>query len=118
MGLWLLAILALGAITYGLYGLYLGYLQRTARFSPTHVDAQAKGNSRFKPWRVSGDFLGYVRSVAHPRRIVLLFHGGAGEALDRAWADELVSDQDLFVLVEYPGYGARPGDIQEAAFME
>lgn len=88
-------------------------------FQPTHKDASGSGNATFKPWRNEvGEFQGYFRPAISPRRIVLFFHGNGGEALDRSWIDELIPESDLLVLVEYPGYGARPGKAAEAKILE
>lgn len=118
MGALFVAVFAVAATLYGFVALVVYFRQRSLQYGPTHKDTQGKGNARFKPWKnARGEFLGYFRPAREPRRIVLFFHGGAGEALDREWADELVPERDLLVLAEYPGYGARAGTISEASLI-
>lgn len=94
------------------------FFQRSLLYFPTHLDAEGRGTSEFQPLRSeSGEFVGYVRPATGPaRRVVMLFHGNAGEARDRAWLSALVPYPDVvLILAEYPGYGARPGSPSEAA---
>jgi pimeloyl-ACP methyl ester carboxylesterase len=72
------------------------------------------------PWRnARGELLGWraPRSTPAPLR-VLIFHGNAGNALDRSPYLALF-DRARFdvVLFEYPGYGARPGSLGQEHFM-
>ena len=55
-------------------------------------------------WRPAGDY--------HGNKRLLVFHGNAGFALDRAYfreGFEHLADGWEIILFEYPGYGARPG---------
>jgi pimeloyl-ACP methyl ester carboxylesterase len=114
----LYSIPAAAALVYGALGALFYIRQRKLLYSPTHTDSKGLGNKLFKPWRTAtGEFLGYYRPVANPRRVVVFFHGSNGEALDRAWADELVPSKDLLILAEYPGYGARRGSLSEAGIL-
>lgn len=119
MGALFVAVFAIAATLYGVTAVVIYFRQRSLQYTPTHKDAQGNGNKKFKPWKdAQGEFLGYFRPTTDPRRIVLFFHGGSGEALDRDWADELVPERDLLVLAEYPGYGARRGGtISEASLI-
>ena len=76
-----------------------------------------------EPWRnPAGDLIGWrrpARGVTGPHRQVLLLHGNAGDALDRVnYAAGLtaVSPFALHVL-EYPGFGARPGSPSQTALL-
>jgi len=110
----LLIAIGISAVLYAAAAWAVARLQRQSQFSPTHRDLQGLGNSRFQPWRTaSGEFLGYFRPTAEPRRIVVFFHGAGGEALDRAWVDEITPAGDLLILAEYPGFGARAGSIRD-----
>jgi pimeloyl-ACP methyl ester carboxylesterase len=63
-------------------------------------------------WRDrSGALLGWrAPAVAAPRATALVLHGNAGSALDRAhYAAALQPRGVEVVLLEYPGYGPRPG---------
>jgi len=96
--------------------LYFYLIQRRLQYFPSHRDTEGNGNGIFRPWLTDqGAFLGYFRPCEHPRRIVVLFHGTEGEALDRTWLSELVPESDVLLLLpEYPGYGAKPGTATEA----
>ena len=74
------------------------------------------------PWREeSGALIGWiVRARSQPARCrVLVFHGNAGLALHRtSYADGFGAAMDADVhLLEYPGYGARPGSPSESALL-
>ncbi len=112
-----IVILAVAAVIGGLTLLAIRLGQSKRRFAPTHRDAKGLGQAPFVPWRNGDDFLGYFRAASAPRRLVLFFHGGGGEALDRAWVSELVPEKDLLILVEYQGHGARPGRMDEASVL-
>ncbi|HEY6073191.1 MAG TPA: alpha/beta fold hydrolase, partial [Anaerolineales bacterium] len=52
------------------------------------------------------------------RARVLVFHGNAGSALDRAYYAAALVPRGLSVsILEYPGYGARAGELRETAFV-
>jgi uncharacterized protein len=76
------------------------------------------------PWRVDGTLVGW-RDRSPPeaaRAALVVLHGNAGAALDRAYfveafrlaAPELPLDVRL---VEYPGYGPRPGSPTEESLV-
>lgn len=59
---------------------------------------------------------GYLRGVAAPKRVVVIFHGNAGHAGQRLYLARGFFDEDTVVfLAEYPGYGARKGSPSEEA---
>lgn len=81
---------------------------------------QRAGASGLVPWRgAEGHLLGWRRpgpSKASAR--VLVFHGNAGNALDRVYYVQLFESLGAdVVLMEYPGYGARPGEPTEATLV-
>lgn len=101
--------------------LYLGvvvalYLaQRSFIFLPTH-HASDHG---LELWNNSqGVWLGYTRPAAHPRAVWLMVHGNAGQAADRGYAARKISPKDAFYVLEYPGYGLRPGNPSRETFDE
>jgi hypothetical protein len=59
---------------------------------------------------------------APPAARVLVLHGNAGSALDRAYAVAALRGAGLppleVTLVEYPGYGPRPGEPSERALVD
>jgi alpha-beta hydrolase superfamily lysophospholipase len=75
----------------------------------------------FRLWPETGsDYHGLVPAdgPAHPKGVILLFHGNAGTAPDRFfYAGHLVRLGYLPILFEYPGYGARPGELGEPSFV-
>lgn len=87
-------------------------LQRTAR------------SQGLEPWRNDqGERIGWVAradSEGTERTAVIVFHGNAGHAANRAYYPQGFSAAagelpwDIFIL-EYPGYGSRPGSPSESA---
>ena len=93
--------------------------QRSLVYFPSHRDSPPRGADGFVPWIETGEeFIGYVRAGARPRRVVVVFHGNGGEAIDRAWFGGLLPDADTaVVLAEHPGYGAKGGESTEEALV-
>jgi hypothetical protein len=88
-------------------------LERKLLFYPTH-DAGSNGLS---PWTGSaGTIIGYARIVPAPKNIWLMLHGNAGQASDRAYALPSFSPEDSVFILEYPGYGRRPGAPSRESF--
>ncbi|MFH2011592.1 MAG: alpha/beta fold hydrolase [Pseudomonadota bacterium] len=68
----------------------------------------------------SRDYHGFIslNSPGLSKGVVLIFHGNAGSAMDRFYyMSEIQKLGYRVVLFEYPGYGARPGPLREAAFV-
>ncbi len=108
-------IVVFGAYSLGLLWLYSN--QRSLQYLPSHKDVEKKGSDHFFPWvSRSGDFIGYARTPGKWREVVLFFHGNSGEALDREWFSKLVGEDQVLFLVEYPGFGARPGEPSQELF--
>jgi len=105
----------------------LAYLRQNALlYHPdrTPRDAEEGRASRlgFRPWPENGEeplgFLLEADGAPAPRGTILLFHGNAGTALDRAfYAAALAPLGFRLVLAEYPGYGSRSGIPGEASFV-
>ena len=58
------------------------------------------------------------RAPSGPRGTVLIFHGNAGSARDRAYYISALEPLEVrVVLAEYPGYGGRPGWPSEASLV-
>lgn len=65
--------------------------------------------SALSPWVVDGATIGHARIVGSPRAVWLILHGNGGQSSQRQYiVDLLPADVSAYVL-EYPGYGARPG---------
>lgn len=81
-------------------------LESSFLYFPTHT----ANESKLTEWKINGALVGYTRTVAAPRGIWLILHGNGGQASNRQYiVDLLPSDSSVYVL-EYPGYGLRPGE--------
>jgi len=86
--------------------------QRKLLYFPSH---QPETNG-LAAWSVDGHLAGYARKVAKPKNIWLFMHGNAGQAADRVYALPSFSPSDSVFILEYPGYGSRPGSPGKAPF--
>jgi uncharacterized protein len=89
------AIVALGCIAF----------QRKLLYYPSHHHDQFG----LSEWKYEGQLIGYAREVSSPKNVWLLLHGNGGQASDRVYALPSFSRQDSVFILEYPGYGLRPG---------
>jgi hypothetical protein len=80
-------------------------MQRKLLFHPTNDTP----NRRLATWAQGDRLIGYARTVAAPRNVWLLLHGNGGQASNRGHAPASFSRQDSVYILEYPGYGQRPG---------
>lgn len=87
-------------------------LQRSALFYPTH-NASDNGLAR---WTQQGALIGFAREVPQPENIWLMLHGNGGQAADRVYAIGAFSPGDSVFIMEYPGYGQRPGKPSRSSF--
>jgi len=91
------------------------------RVEPPNLQDRVATTERLERWKnSSGENIGWKRVASGQlsQGEVLITHGNAGCALDRVeFVDALQSSAafDVFVL-EYPGYGDRPGAPSESAF--
>jgi pimeloyl-ACP methyl ester carboxylesterase len=105
--------IAITCIVLGAALLIAGYaLVRSALFYPTH----APGDNGLAHWSQNGAPIGFARTVADPENVWLLLHGNAGQAADRVYALSRFSARDAVYIMEYPGYGARPGKPSRKSF--
>lgn len=80
-------------------------LEGSFLYFPSHT----ANESKLTEWKINGALVGYTRAVAAPRHIWLILHGNGGQASNRQYiVDLLPADTSVYVL-EYPGYGLRPG---------
>jgi len=87
-------------------------LVRSALFYPTN-NAGGDGLAR---WMHGDALIGFAREVPQPQNIWLMLHGNAGQAADRVYALEAFSPGDAVYIMEYPGYGQRPGTPSRKSF--
>jgi len=80
-------------------------VQRSLLFHPTHEAP----NPSLAAWKLGERVIGYARIVSTPRNVWLLLHGNGGQAAFRGYAMPSFSPDDSVYVVEYPGYGQRPG---------
>jgi pimeloyl-ACP methyl ester carboxylesterase len=94
-----------------LLGLYLAlvtvvyFCQRSLLYFPTHTTP----SSALTPWLDGQRTIGFCRQVTNARTVWLMTHGNAGQAANRDYVLERISDQDSLYVLEYPGYGMRDG---------
>jgi hypothetical protein len=113
-----LTVLGLYLLTTGCVALF----QRQMIYHPTTLNAQSLAaqarTAGLDPWlNAAGQRIGWKRlsRAQPPQGRVLVTHGNAGCAVDRsdyALALQDVAPFDVFIL-EYPGYGDRPGAPSE-----
>jgi len=74
-----------------------------------YLPSNLPGNNGLSEWRCDGQLIGYARQAASPGAVWLFLHGNAGQASDRTYALPSFSESDSVYVLEYPGYGLRPG---------
>ncbi len=87
-------------------------IEKKFLFYPSHDP----GTNGLTPWMRKGEVIGYSRMAPAPRNVWLLLHGNGGQAADRVYALPSFSPEDSVFVMEYPGYGARPGLPSKGAF--
>lgn len=118
----LMSILTILALSYAGFCLFLWVNQERMIFFPTVVEsdelARLAHSENLDPWRASnGDPIGW-KSRSAAADALLVFHGNAGHALHRNYDAFRTSRGSLQTyLLEYPGYGARPGAPSEKALV-
>jgi pimeloyl-ACP methyl ester carboxylesterase len=122
---WIARALWISLGAYSVLVLLVFVLQRRLIYLPTRLtppvaDAAARTRGAL-PWRdPAGQIIGWQWPAPAPSAgAVLVVHGNAGSALDRAYlADPIrrAGAMDVFVL-EYPGYGPRAGAPTERSIL-
>lgn len=106
-------ILIFLAVGYGAIVCGCASMQRKLLYFPTHRNP----DGRLEVWRAdNGEIIGFDRQVPCPVNVWLMLHGNAGQAEDRAYALPCFSGADSVFILEYPGYGMRPGRPSKDAF--
>jgi pimeloyl-ACP methyl ester carboxylesterase len=102
-------VLRIAAIPLALYVMLViavWWGQRSLLFFPSHTLA----STSLTPWRDDNQhIIGYCREVTNAQNIWLMTHGNAGQAADRDYVLSRMSARDSLYVLEYPGYGQRPG---------
>jgi pimeloyl-ACP methyl ester carboxylesterase len=60
-------------------------------------------------WRIDDRLIGYAHLAPAPKRIWLMCHGNGGQASQRDYVLGSLPPGDSLYILEYPGYGERPG---------
>ena len=120
-------LLLIGFVTYGCAIACIATFQRRFIYFPTVISAEAADasakSSDLERWRNrAGQAIGWKRmSPLHAAQgRVLITHGNAGCAIDRsnyAFAIQQSAALDVFIL-EYPGYGDRPGSPSQRSLFQ
>ncbi|HJU83861.1 MAG TPA: alpha/beta fold hydrolase [Holophagaceae bacterium] len=108
----------------GLYGavtLAAFLLQRRMMYAPERygeAEAMRMAKARgLEPWRdAKGALRGWRRAGVPGAPCVVVFHGNAGAALDRDYFVPLMGGREV-ILLEYQGYGCRPGEPSQSAMV-
>ena len=96
---------------------FVGCVQRSLLYFPTHeVGEEAASASGLTRWLINGAYTGYAHRVENPRRIWLFMHGNGGQAATRSYMLHCLSPLDSIYILEYPGYGDRPGKPSQQSF--
>lgn len=86
--------------------------QRRLLYFPTHDGWRRE----LQPWTENGKLIGFFRPGRSPRAAWLMIHGNGGQAEDRVYALPCFAAEDAVYILEYPGYGLRPGSPSKDAF--
>ena len=103
---WILPLVVVAAMVYliGLISVHIG--QRGRIFLPTRGVIE---NSSLESWKHEDKEIGFKREVEGAKRIWFMMHGNAGQAAHRSYVLPHLPEGDSFFVLEYPGYGIRPG---------
>jgi pimeloyl-ACP methyl ester carboxylesterase len=105
---WTIVLLVLSAVAF--FGLHA--LVRKAMFAPTHH----RQDNGLAHWVLDGRLIGYSREVVDPQNVWLMLHGNGGQAADRTYVLPGFDARDAVFILEYPGYGQRPGKLSRSSF--
>jgi pimeloyl-ACP methyl ester carboxylesterase len=108
MRFWSLVVLVFCAAAY--FGCKA--LARQMMFAPSHHQHE-NGLSR---WMIGDRLIGFSRAVERPQNVWLMLHGNGGQAADRKYALHAFDERDAVFILEYPGYGQRPGTLSRSSF--
>ena len=103
---WLLPLVVAICMVY-LIGLISVHISQRGRiFLPTRGVVE---NSKLESWNHEDKGIGFKREVEGAKRIWFMMHGNAGQAAHRGYVLSHLPEGDSLFVLEYPGYGIRPG---------
>ena len=103
------SVLIIFGIVFAVYLAFVALVwlnQRSLLYFPSHETPATS----LTPWLNDGRTIGCCREAPAPRTIWLMMHGNAGQAADRDYVLPRMSSSDSLYVLEYPGYGGRPGN--------
>ena len=121
----MLRLVRVCALVYiGVCLLVAGCQNQMLYFPTRHTEAAAlerASHSRLEPWRdAHGKLIGWKRPASHASARLLVFHGNAGCASDRAYYADAFGAMGTtweVCILEYPGYGSREGSPGKSSFI-
>jgi pimeloyl-ACP methyl ester carboxylesterase len=114
-GVWrgLRSLVAAALVLWSLFVVAVAFGQRQLVFLPTRL-ADVAG--ALEAWNVAGEYVGVAHEVERPTSVWLVLHGNAGQAGQRAYLRGVLPPGAALYVLEYPGYGPRPGEPSRASF--
>lgn len=101
-----------------LYNFQYRLLYYPSSFIPSQ-EVLSSNSIQFWP-SVTSSYRGFIGTtrINNPKGTIIVFHGNAGTAADRAYyVSALESLRYRVLLAEYPGYGQRAGELGEKSFV-
>lgn len=98
---------------------FMFLFQKRFLYVPGDTGREFAKHLQMECWPDATAFHGYLSQYVPetPRGTAMVWHGNAGTALDRGfYIDALGARGWRVLLMEYPGYGDRPGDLGETSF--
>ena len=106
-------------VVFAMYFLQDFFIYHPKKTDPDIIEQSAENrNLRLWPDNVK-TYRGFVSPAASPKSLgtILVFHGNAGNSLDRTYYARALSPLGYrVILAEYPAYGSRPGKTSEKEF--
>lgn len=93
------------AVLYLLLVVLIYFRQRSMLFFPSRTEVA----TRLAPWSDGAGVIGFCHEVPKPHAVWLMMHGNAGQAANRDYVLPRMVETDSLYVLEYPGYGTRPG---------
>jgi len=110
----LFRLIGILAVLYLLVLVAIFFKQRSLLFFPSHDGSRILGaRAGLASWMVEGNYVGMKREPAEGGRVWLVAHGNGGQAAGRAYLMRYFKPSDGVFVVEYPGFGDRPGEPGE-----
>jgi len=116
----MLKLIAVIAVFFLLLTAVVFFKQRSLLYQPSQLSltkSQATALGLIK-WPNESEYRGYLNDPPNSELTIVVFHGNAGEAANRHYYITALSNISArIILVEYPGYGKRPGTPSENTFV-